>query len=381
MTNRFNTLLQLSLLIVSGIAHAEQPDALLATSTAVANPVRYQATESLSKGKHLVFIASDHEYRGEETLPAMARILARHHGFDCTVLFGLDANGEIKAGESNIPGLESLESADGMVMFTRFQALPDEQMKHIDAYLGRGGPVMGLRTSTHGFKYGNKESAYSKYDFQAQSKGYEKGFGHQVLGQTWVGHYGRNHTQSTRITIIPKQAGHAILTGVKNIHVKCGGYNAVPQDDWNILTMAQPLMSMEIDGKPDASKPPMASEWTREYTGANGKKGRVFTSLYGASEDIVNDGYRRMLVNATYWILGLEEKITEDSPIDFVGKYQPNTFRSGGYARGVKPEVYNGFESPIPANNIRVHEKEIGSTDPAALGTAGVNVSRARSAE
>tara|TARA_R110002096_G_scaffold386921_1_gene581080 strand:+ start:18472 stop:19524 length:1053 start_codon:yes stop_codon:yes gene_type:complete len=325
--------------------------AALFGSKAIANPVSYQGTEAISKGKHLVFIASDHEYRGEETLPALARILAKHHGIDCTVLFGLDENGEIKAGESNIPGLEALESADGMVIFTRFQALPDEQMQHIDAYLNRGGPVMGLRTSTHGFKYDDKESPYAKYDFRAKTAGYENGFGHQVLGQTWVGHYGRNHKQSTRISIVPEKADHAILTGVKDIHVQCGGYNAVLQDDWNILTTAQPLMSMEIDGEPDATKPPMASEWTREYTGANGTKGRVFTSLYGASEDILNDGYRRMLVNASYWILGLEEQIVANSPIGFVGKYQPNTFRGGGYARGVKPEVYNGFESPIPANN------------------------------
>jgi len=348
-------LIQTALLVASGVAMAAE---FTPSSTdAAANPVKYKATRSLAKGKHLVFIASDHEYRGEETLPAMARILAKHHGFDCTVLFGLDENGEIKAGESNIPGLEALESADGMVMFTRFQALPDEQMKHIDAYLTRGGPVMGLRTSTHGFKYGNKESKFSKYDYQAKTEGYELGFGHQVLGQTWVGHYGRNHKQSTRITIIPEKAGHPILIGVKDVHIQAGGYNAVPQDDWNILTMAQPLMSMNADGEPDASKPPMASEWTREYTGANGKKGRVFTSLYGASEDIVNDGYRRMIVNATYWMLGLEDEIVADSPIDFVGKYQPNTFRGGGYARGVKPEVYLGFKSPIPANNVTSEPK------------------------
>jgi len=257
-------------------------------SSLFANPVIYQADESISRGKHLVLIASDHEYRGEETLPALARILTKHHGFDCTVLFGLDENGEVKAGESNIPGLEALATADAAIFFTRFQALPDDQMKHIDAYLNRGGPVMGLRTSTHGFKFGNQESQFAKYDFQSKEEGYEKGFGHQVLGQTWVGHYGRNHQQSTRITIIPDQAGHAILKGVSEIHVQCGGYNAEPQDDWNILTMAQPLMSMEFDGEPDATKPPMASEWTREYTGANGEKGRVFTSLYGASEDILN---------------------------------------------------------------------------------------------
>lgn len=344
---RRHILLPIFLVLAAGLIQPGQTVAQDQSTT----PVRYKGTASISKGKHLVFVASDHEYRGEETLPAMARILAKHHGFDCTVLFGLDENGEIKAGESNIPGLEALESADAMVIFTRFQALPDDQMKHIDAYLKRGGPVMGLRTSTHGFKYGDKESAFSKYDYKAKDEGYELGFGHQVLGQTWVGHYGRNHKQSTRITIIPEKAKHPILTGVKNIHVQAGGYNAVPQDDWNILTMAQPLMTMQADGEPDASKPPMASEWTREYTGANGKKGRVFTSLYGASEDLVNAGYRRMVINATYWLVGLEGQIKADSTIDFVGKYQPNTFRGGGYARGIKPAMYNGFKSPIPANN------------------------------
>ena len=324
---------------------------LLFVAEAIANPVIYKADKSLAKGIHLVFIASDHEYRGEETLPAIARILAKRHGFDCTVLFGLNEKGEVTAGASNIPGLEALESADAMIQFTRFLALPDEQMKYIDAYLSRGGPVMGLRTSTHGFKYDGKPSDYSKYDFRSETKGYENGFGHQVLGQTWVGHYGKNHVQSTRITIIPEQAAHPILRGLKNMHVHAGGYNAEPQDDWNILTIAQPLMSMEVDGEPDVTKPPMASEWTREYTGANGKKGRVFTSLYGASEDILNPGYRRMIINATYWLVGLEDQIKDDSPIGFVGKYEPNTFRNGHHAKGVKPSAYKGFKSPIPANH------------------------------
>lgn len=325
--------------------------ALAFTGVALAGPIHYEGNPDKARGKHLVLIASDHEYRSEETIPALARILAKHHGFDCTVLIGIDGNGEIEAGVSNIPGLETLESADGMIIFTRFQALPDEQMKHIDAYLSRGGPVMGLRTSTHAFQFKNAGTSFGKYDWKSEVEGYEGGFGHQVLGQSWVGHYGKNHQQSTRITIVPDEAAHPILTGVKDIHVQCGGYNAEPQDDWTILTMAQPLMSMEFDGEPDATKPPKASEWTREYTGADGTKGRVFTSLYGASEDLLNPGYRRMLVNASYWLVGLEEKIEAESCIDFVGPYQPNTFTGREYAIGIKPEDYAGFESPIPANN------------------------------
>ena len=123
------------------------------TNALLGNPVQYSASGKDKKGKHIVLIASDHEYRAEETIPALARILSVHHGFDCTVLFGLDENGEIKAGASNIPGLEVLKKADGAVIFTRFLALPPEQMKHLDEYLNRAGPVLGLRTSTHGFNY------------------------------------------------------------------------------------------------------------------------------------------------------------------------------------------------------------------------------------
>ncbi|MGB0581287.1 MAG: PVC-type heme-binding CxxCH protein [Limisphaerales bacterium] len=321
--------------------------------TAPANPVIYKAGKP-AKGKKLVFIASDHEYRSEETLPALARIMAVHHGFDCTVLFGLDENGEIKAGASNIPGLEALKDADGAVIFTRFLALPVEQMKHIDDYLNRAGPVVGLRTATHGFNYPKtKESdPYFKYHFRYNGKDYNAGFGHQVLGQSWVGHYGRNHQQSTRITIIDKQKKNPILRGVKDVHVQAGGYNAEPQKDWNILTMAQPLMTMDFDGKPDATKPPMASEWTRMYSGKGGKKGRAFTSLYGASEDILNPGYRRLIVNGIYWSLGLEDKIKSDSKIDFVGPYKPNTFSGGNReAKGIKPAMYASLKSPVPANN------------------------------
>ncbi len=316
------------------------------------NPLIYRA-QAPFKGKHLVFIASDHEYRSEETLPALARIMAVHHGFDCTVVFGLNDKGEIEAGASHIPGLHVLKEADGVVLFARFLHLPPEQMKHIDDYLNRGGPIVALRTSTHAFNYGNdqKNDPFYKYHFRYEGEDYKAGFGHQVLGQSWVGHYGRNHQQSTRITIVPDQKNHPILRGVKDIHVHAGGYNAEPQKDWNILTMAQPLMTMDFNGKPDETKPPMASEWTRTYKGGSGKEGRAFTSLYGASEDILNPGYRRMLVNAIYWSIGLENQIKAGSDIAFVGPYEPNTFKNRGEAKGVKPAMYSSLKSQIPANH------------------------------
>ena len=56
-----------------------------------AAPLVYEGKNGPGKGKHLVFIASDHEYRSEETLPALARILAKHHGLKCSGVFGLNA--------------------------------------------------------------------------------------------------------------------------------------------------------------------------------------------------------------------------------------------------------------------------------------------------
>ncbi|MCB1278978.1 PVC-type heme-binding CxxCH protein, partial [Prosthecobacter sp.] len=331
-----------------------KPTTLLLTllsfaSFATAAPLVFEGTDGPGKGKHIVFLAGDHEYRSEETLPELARILAKHQGFKCTVLFDIDPDGNIAAGEpQNIPGMEALDSADLAVVFLRFQGLPPEQMKHFDDYLKRGGPVVGLRTATHAFK-GTPEP-YAKYDYNSKVAGYESGFGHQVLGQTWVGHYGKNHVQSTRITIVPEKASNPILRGVKDVWVQAGGYVGKPTDG-EILTMAQPLDGMSPDSPASKTQPPQPSEWTRTYKSASGKLGRVFTSLYGTSEDITNEGYRRLLVNGIFWAVGLEDAIKPDLNIAFVGPFQPNIYGGGAYARGIKPEMYAGFESPIPANH------------------------------
>lgn len=320
---------------------------LLAAASAA--PLVYEGTSGLGRGKHIVFLAGDHEYRSEETLPALARILARHHGFKCTVLFNIDpATGEIAAGNNNMPGLEALKTADLAVVFLRFQAFPREQMQHFDDYLKRGGPVVGLRTATHAFKT-TPDDPFAKYSYDSKVAGYELGFGHQVLGQTWVGHYGKNHVQSTRITLIPEKQSHPILRGVKDVWVEAGGYVGKPVDG-EILTMAQPLNGMTPESPVDVSKPPMPSEWTRTYRSASGKSARVFTSMYGASEDLANAGYRRLLVNGCFWALGLEQAIKADLNVEFVGPYKPNTHGNGTHAKGIRPEIYAGFSSLIPAN-------------------------------
>jgi len=338
--------------------------ALLTLGRGVAAPLVFEGPQGPGKGKHIVFLADDHEYRSEETLPELARILAKNQGFKCTVLFGIDpATGDITAGTSNMPGMEALDSADLAVVFLRFQQFPKEQMEHFDAYLKRGGPVVGLRTATHAFKT-VKDDPFAKYSYDSKVAGYELGFGHQVLGQTWVGHYGKNHSQSTRITIVDEKKTHPILRGVKDVWVQAGAYVGKPVDG-EILTVAQPLNGMTPDSPVDATKPPMPSEWTRTYKSESGKVGRVFTTLYGTPEDLTNDGYRRMLVNGCFWALGLEDAIKPDLNIAFVGPFQPNTFNGSANAKGVKPEMYAGFESPIPANHNTKSEPAKPAAKPA----------------
>ncbi|CAN5183198.1 hypothetical protein BH23VER1_BH23VER1_11590 [soil metagenome] len=330
-------LLTAALLIVASLLslHASPP------------PLTYEGAAGPGTGTHIVFLASDHEYRGEETCPALARILAKHHGFKCSVLFGLDEDGYLQAGASNVPGMEALDHADLLVIFARFLDLPDSQMAPLVRYLERGGPVVGLRTSSHAFKI-EGDSPHAKFDYRSKVQGYENGFGHQVLGNSWVGHYGKNHQQGTRIQIVPGQGDHPILTGVgDNAFCHAGAYNGIPGPGFTVLTNSQPLVSMDSDAAPDPDKPPVASTWTRHYQAADGSPHRVFHSTQGASEDILDPDYRRLLLNGIFWAAGLENAISPDLELAFVGPYRPNTFSFGGHAKRVKPSDLAGWESPI----------------------------------
>src|SRR5437764_7811573 len=105
--------------------------------------VVYEGKDGPGKGKHIVLVSGDEEYRSEEALPQLGKILAQHHGFKCTVLFPIDpADGTIHPNKSNIPGLEALKTADLMILALRFRDLPDEQMKYIADYVDSGKPII-----------------------------------------------------------------------------------------------------------------------------------------------------------------------------------------------------------------------------------------------
>ncbi len=297
------------------------------------------------KGKHIVLVSGDEEYRSEEMLPHMAKILAKHHGFKCTVLFAIDpATGEINPNKTdNIPGLEALKTADLLVLFTRFRDLPDDQMKQLVNYIESGKPIMGLRTATHAFAI-KGEKMYDKYHWQSKAVGYEQGFGRQVLGETWINHHGKHGGESTRGIVVPEQASHPILRGIKDGDIwgpsDVYGVRLPLPGDSQPLVLGQVLTGMKPDDQPVAGKkndPMMPIAWTKTYNGSSNKPARVFTSTCASSQDFESEGLRRLLTNACYWCMGLEDKIPEKSVVELVGIYDARPFKNGGFKPGVKP--------------------------------------------
>ena len=302
----------------------------------------YEGGDGPGNGKRIVLLSGDEEYRSEEALPMLAKILAVRHGFTCTVLFPINpADGTIDpVNQTNIPGLEALDSADLCVMGLRFRELPDAAMKHFVDYVNAGKPIIALRTSTHAFAYGrNKHSPYAKYDWQ--SKDWPGGFGQQVLGETWVSHHGNHGQESTRGVINDEFKAHPILRGVADIWGPTDVYTVshLPSDA-NVLVWGQVLSGMKPDAPPvhgAKNEPLMPLVWARNYRAEQGKSSRIVTTTMGAAADFENEGLRRLVVNACYWAVGLQEQLPAKANVDFVGAYQPTSFGFGKYKKGIRP--------------------------------------------
>lgn len=317
---------------------------LLLTATAAQAEdqwVVYPGGEGPGAGKHIVLISGDEEYRSEEGLPQLGKILSVRHGFKCTVLFAIDpATGEINPDVlTNIPGLEALESADLMIIATRLRKLPDEQMKHIVDYVESGKPILGMRTATHAFDT-VEGSAYSRYGWQSNE--WNGGFGRQVLGETWISHHGNHKHESTRGIVAPGQESHPIVRGCDDIWGPTDVYGVTLPlpGDCQPLILGEVLEGMKPDDKPvenEKNDPMMPVAWIKTWKAPSGETARIFTTTMGAATDLESEGLRRLIVNAAYWCLGMEDQIPERANVELVGEYHPTAYGFGGAKKGAKP--------------------------------------------
>lgn len=302
--------------------------------------VEYPGGEGPGAGKHIVFVTGDDEYRSEESMPELAKLLSVKHGFRCTVLFAIDPEtGAISPTyQENIPGTEQLADADLMVLFTRFRDLPPEQMQPILDYTDSGKPIIALRTATHPFMFRKYADEFGRFSYNSGEPNWQGGYGRQVLGETWVNHHGHHQVESARGLPSKGQEGHPILRGINDIWGPGDVYgirsltgDSTPIVDGVVLT------GMNPGDPPNKWKSTMPMAWTKTHETSTGAKARVFTTTMGHAGDFDNAGVRRMLVNACYWGLEMENVIDPESDVEFLGEYDPTPIGFGGAKEGVRP--------------------------------------------
>lgn len=312
-----------------------------------ADHVVYAGGEGAGKGKHVVFLSGDEEYRSEESLPMLGQILSKHHGFKSTVCFSLNEAGEIdpKAGGS-LSHPEALDSADAIVMLLRFRYWDDATMKRFQAALERGVPVIALRTSTHAFNP-PKESAWGKWAWNDEAGGWGK----KVLGETWVSHWGKHKFEATRSVVEAGSESSVLLRGVGEIFGDSDVYEAHPPEDVKVLLRGQVVAGMTpesgaaeqtkktVKGVEQAvNEPMMPIAWTRDFKNEAGTVNRIFCTTMGAATDLVDEDLRRLVVNGVFWGLGLA--VPDKANVSLVGVYEPSKYGFDGFKKGVRPEVY-----------------------------------------
>ncbi len=356
--------------------------------------VVYQGTAGPGVGKHIVFISGDEEYRSEEALPQLAKIAAVHHGFKCTVLFPVNREtGEIDPTTvDNIPGTQALDTADLMVIATRFRDLPDDQMEPIDRYLKRGGPVVGMRTATHAFNV-RKHPRWKHYSngFNGKPSEWRGGFGRLVLGEMWISHHGGHKNESTRGVIAPDAADHPIARGLKDVDIWGPSdvygirLNNLPSGFQPIVLghvikragprmKDDPLFGMrptDTEVNEAKSNPAMPVAWVRPYQVPGGKPGRAFATTLGAATDLLSEGVRRLIVNGMYWAMAMEDQIPpEGTKVDLVGEFKPTAYGFNTFKRGMRPSDFamepTQASAAVPrrdAPELRVLDRFIGKWD------------------
>jgi type 1 glutamine amidotransferase len=179
---------------------------------------------------------------------------------------------------SRFAGIEALADADLLAIYTRFRRLPDDEMELLDSYLKRGGPVLGLRTSTHAF-------AFRDYE---RWRGWNDGFGTDVLGTRWIRHHG--HSSRTLVRRVA-QDRTGILEGVpSSFQSRSWLYVVDGSTEKEVLLNGEPI-------QPETEAEPGPVAWVRTA----GR--RVFYSSLGHPDDFGLPAFRRLLVNAARWCL------------------------------------------------------------------------------
>ncbi|MEZ6086650.1 MAG: GDSL-type esterase/lipase family protein [Pirellulaceae bacterium] len=294
---------------------------------------------------HIVLVAGDEEYRSEESMPMLGKILSQKHGYRCTVVFSHSADRTyIDPNHSEgLRGLAALDSADLMIIGTRFRKPIDEEAAHLTKFMNAGKPIIGIRTATHAFN--GSGSFGDKISFGQ--------WGLKVLGEQWVSHHGRHKVEGARGVIVDGKQTHPILKSVSDVFVPSDVYGVVHlTDDDEILMRGAVTESLDpqspnVSG--DKNNPMQPFAWLHSYEAPNGTQGKSFCTTAGASVDLVNEGLRRMIVNAAYFLTN--RQVPEKADVEYVDPFYPSFYgfiRDANYWKqaDMQPSDYGLGKSP-----------------------------------
>lgn len=216
------------------------------------------ATEPPRDPLHVVLVSGSLEYKSDRTLAALQEELERDYHAICSRAFYNEID--------DLPGLESLDDCDVMLLFTRRMKLSGDQLDRIKRYALAGRPIVGVRTASHAIQ------SWLEFD-------------REVLGGNYRGHYGNEH--KTHIEVLDEAADHPTLVGFEPFVSEGSLYrNRGVADDVNVLMQGR-LATGEVE--------PIT--WTRQYRDA-----RVFYTSLGHPDDFDQAGFRQMLINALFWV-------------------------------------------------------------------------------
>jgi hypothetical protein len=289
------------------------------TFTAMADDkiLELKGKDGPGKGKTIVLVSGDEEYRSEEAMPMLAKILSQKHGFTCKVLFAWSNDGTHidPNNQQGIKGWEHLADADLMIIGTRFRKPSDAEAAHVTNFMNAGKPIIGIRTATHAFNGGQKFGG--KIGFGA--------WGRDILGEGWAGHHGGHKREGARGVIEEKNAAHPILRSVKDVFAPSDVYGVRRVTPENGTILLRGAVTKTLDPKSEfvekKNNPMQPFAWLRSYTAPNGTKGTSFCTTAGASVDLVSEDLRRLLVNASYFLTGLD--VPEKADAAYVDPFYP----------------------------------------------------------
>lgn len=209
-----------------------------------------------TKPLRVCLVSGSIEYDSDTSLDKFQKHVEKNFLVECSRAF-------IKT-ESDLPGLENLDTCDVMLLYTRRLKITGAQLERVKKYCLAGKPIVGIRTASHAFQ--------NWLDLDKE-----------VFGGNYKGHFGAGPLCEVKFAANAKS--HPILKGVQPFKSAGSLYkNTGLAKDVNVL----------LTGSIPEQTEPIA--WTRNYKG-----GRIFYTSLGHQKDFDDPNFVAMIVNALHW--------------------------------------------------------------------------------